>query len=472
VVADALRPVDPVGARDAERDTNWRTGYVVHFRRLIEAGLASRDAAVSVAHEGLASMHRRMHVVDGQGAETGLETLLAAPGRQLLAAVAVPGNGQIGDGLSLPYRGEQLRGDTLLRRLDSWVDSGIIEPSCADAVRAVAAHPEWLPLPGRTIAVLGAGAEVGPLSPLLSWGARVIAVDLPRPAIWERILDTARRGAGTLLVPMVEREPGQRDPGGGSDAITQRAGLDLGSDIPGVADWLASIDGPLVLGNYVYADGAANVRLSTAVDALTVRLQAARDDVALSFLATPTDVFAVPAEAVAQSVQAYANRSRAVKLAGRPLRTLSGGRLLRRAYMPGVDPGINDSLVTQQGSNYALAKRVQRWRATAAREAGTTVSMNVAPPTRTRSVLKNRILAAAYAGAHHFGVEAFEPATCKVLMAALLVHDLQAGVGPAHAHPWQDEAHAAAHGGLWRIAYAPRSALGLAAALGFSTAGK
>jgi hypothetical protein len=472
VVADALRPVDPVGARDAERDTNWRTGYVVHFRRLIEAGLASRDAAVSVAHEGLASMHRRMHVVDGQGAETGLETLLAAPGRQRLTAVTVPGNGQIGDGLSLPYRGEQLRGDTLLRRLDSWVDSGIIEPSCADAVRAVAAHPEWLPLPGRTIAVLGAGAEVGPLSPLLSWGARVIAVDLPRPAIWERILDTARRGAGTLLVPMVEREPGQREPGGGSDAITQRAGLDLGSDIPGVADWLASIDGPLVLGNYVYADGAANVRLSTAVDALTVRLQAARDDVALSFLATPTDVFAVPAEAVAQSVRAYASRSRAAKLAGRPLRTLSGGRLLRRAYMTGVDPGINDSLVTQQGPNYALAKRVQRWRATVAREAGTTVSMNVAPPTRTRSVLKNRVLAAAYAGAHHFGVEAFEPATCKVLMAALLVHDLQAGVGPAHAHPWQDEAHAAAHGGLWRIAYAPRSALGLAAALGFSTAGK
>ena len=38
------------------------------------------------------------------------------------------------------------------------------------------------------------------------------------------------------------------------------------------------------------------------------------------------------------------------------------------------------------------------------------------------------------------------------------------------AHPWQDEAHAAAHGGLWRIAYAPRSALGLAAALGYGAA--
>jgi hypothetical protein len=111
---------------------------------------------------------------------------------------------------------------------------------------------------------------------------------------------------------------------------------------------------PLVLGNYVYADGAANVRLSAAVDALTVRLQAGRGDTALAFLATPTDVFAVPAEAVAQSDRAYATRSRAAKLASRPLRALSGGRLLRRAYPPGADPGINDSLATQQGPNPKL----------------------------------------------------------------------------------------------------------------------
>ena len=469
VVADALREVDKVGALDAERDTNWRTGYVVHFRRLVEAGLASREAAVSVARDGLESVHRRMRVRRDDGEETGLDALLSSPGDRRLTTVTVPGTGQVEDGLSLPYRGDRLRDDALLRRLDAWVGSGVIEPSCAEAVRTVAAHPEWLRLPGRTIAVLGAGAEVGPLSPLLGWGARVIAVDLPRPPVWERVVDIARRSGGTLVVPVVA---GQRGPGDGSEALTQRAGLDLTSDIPAVADWLAVMDGPLVLGNYVYADGAANVRLSSAVDALTVRLQAGRDDVTLGFLATPTDVFAVPAEAVAQSVHAYTTRSRAAKLAGRPLRTLSGGRLLRRAYVPGVDPGINDSLVPQQGPNYALAKRVQRWRATLARDAGTTVSMNVAPPTRTRSVMKNRVLAAAYAGAHRFGVEVFEPATCKMLMAALLVHDLNTGGGPAHAHPWQDEAHAAAHGGLWRIAYAPRSALGLAAALGYSTARK
>jgi hypothetical protein len=35
VVADALRPVDPAGALGAEHETNWRSGYLVHFRRLI-----------------------------------------------------------------------------------------------------------------------------------------------------------------------------------------------------------------------------------------------------------------------------------------------------------------------------------------------------------------------------------------------------------------------------------------------------
>jgi hypothetical protein len=450
VVADALRPVDPAGAGAAERETNWRAGYLPHFRRLVEAGLVSREAALAVADAGLASLHRRMRVAGPDGAETGLGDLASAPAGRALATAEVAGTAEPEGELSLPFRGERLRGDALLRRLDTWVECGVLEPSAAEAVRTVVAHPEWLPLPDTTVIVLGAGAEMGPLTALLRWGARVAGVDLPRPALWERVLDTARRGAGTLLYP-----------DGGADLITE---------VSAVADWVAGLPGRPVLGDYVYADGATNVRVSTAVDALTVRLAAARDDVALAFLATPTDVFAVPPDSVAQSVRAYAGRSRTAKLLGRPLRTLSAGRLLQRAYLPGSDPGVVDSLVAQQGPNYALAKRLQRWRATVARAAGTAVSMNVAPPTRTRSVVKNRALAAAYAGAHRFGVEVFEPATSNVLMAALLVHDLHTGGGPAHEHPWQDEAYAAVHGGLWRSAYAPRSALGLAALLGYGAA--
>jgi hypothetical protein len=464
VVADALRPVDPAGAVAAQQETNWRSGYLTHFRRLVEAGLASKAAALSIASEGLGSAHARMQVRWPDGAEAGLDALLSAPAQPEIGTLSVPGGGQREAELSLPCRGERLRGGALARQLETWVNGGIIEPSCAEAVREVAAHPEWLPLPGRTVIALGAGAEVGPVEVLLRWGARVAGIDLPSPPVWERVLRMAQRGAGTLLVPVTGEAPGS-----GEEAIAQRAGLDLVREAPAAAGWLASLDGPLVIGNYVYADGAANVAVCCAADALTVRLQAARSDLALAFLATPTDVFAVPADAVAHSARAWAARPRAAKLAGWPLRTLSGGRLLRPAYPPGADPGINDSLVAQQGPNYALAKRLQRWRATVAREAGATVSLNVAPPTRTRSVVKNRALAAAYAGAHRFGAEIFEPATTRVLMAALLVHDLHTA-GPAHAHPWQDEACAAAHGGLWRIAYAPRSALALAALLGYRAA--
>ncbi|MGH3331800.1 MAG: hypothetical protein ACRDPJ_10930 [Nocardioidaceae bacterium] len=468
VAADALRPVDPTGALAAAQETNWRAGYLVHFRRLVEAGLPSKDAAVAIAGAGLESLHANMRFIDQDDEETGLATLVSAPAKRSVETVEVSGSREPERELSLPYHGDRLRGDALFRRLDAWVADGVVEPSCAEAVRTVAENPDWLGLPDRTVAVLGAGAEIGPLPSLLRWGARVAPVDLPRPAIWERVLNTARNSAGTMLVPVADGAARGGTPGDGH--LAQHAGADLIAEVPAVAEWLDALPGPLVLGNYVYADGATNMRVSVAVDALTTRLQASRDDLDLAFLATPTDVFAVPAEAVAQSTGAYASRSTTAKLLGRPLRGLSAGRLLRRGYVPGVDPGVNDSLVPQQGPNYALAKRLQRWRAVVARDAGTTVSLNVAPPTRTRSVVKNRALAAAYAGAHRFGVEVFEPATCNVLMAALLVHDLHTGGGPSHPHPWQDEAHAAAHGGLWRTAYAPRSALGLAALLGYGAA--
>jgi hypothetical protein len=455
VLADALAPVDPVGSRAAAQETGWRSSYLVHFRRSLEAGLGSRAEALAIADAGLASLHARMRVATDEG-----EVPLSEWSRQarpLLDTHEVRGSAAPERELTLPYHGERLRGDGVRRRVDAWVADGVAEPSLAEAVDAVLRNPDWLRLEDHTVAVLGAGAEMGPLPSLLRWGARVVAVDLARPPIWERVLRLAHEGAGTVVVPHPAGAPGE-------------PGVDLLADVPMVTELLAAQEGRLVVGNYVYADGATNVRVSMAVDELSRRLLAARDDLALAFLATPTDVFAVPGEAVAESTSRYDGRSARSRWLGRPLRTVSGGRLLRRQYVPGVAPGVNDSLVPQQGPNYALAKRLQRWRAAVAREAGTTVSLNVAPPTRTRSVVKNRALAAAYAGAHRFGVEVFEPATANVLMAALLVHDLHTGGGPRHEEPWQDEAFAAVHGGLWRTAYAPRSALGLAAVLGYGAA--
>jgi len=458
VVADALRAVDPVGARSVEHETAWRSRYLQHFRRLVEAGLGTPEAWWSIADAGLAAVHGRMVVLDDTDAELPMSTLLTAPSKRALTTVEVRGQGRPAEELQLPYRGRSLRGDELRQQLLAWDRLGVLEPSAVEAVTEVIDHPEWLRLDGHTVAVLGAGAEMGPIGPLLRWGARVAAVDLPRPGIWERVLRVARASAGTLLVPT--DSSGEGEP-------AAAAGADLLTEVPEIADWLTGLDGRPVVGNYLYADGGTHVRLSAAADLLAERLCSARDDTALAFLATPTDVFVVPGDAVEQSALAYRNRSRTAKVVGRPLRWVTRGSLLHRAYPPGADPGIADALVPAQGPNYALAKRIQRWRAAVERRDGRLVSFHVAPSTRTHSVVKNRALAAAFAGAGRFGIEVFEPNTANTLMAALLVRDIVGGP-ISHDHRWQDEAHAAVHGGLWRGAYEPRSVLGLAAVLGYA----
>lgn len=97
-----------------------------------------------------------------------------------------------------------------------------------------------------------------------------------------------------------------------------------------------------------------------------------------------------------------------------------------KANAAGANPRLPlvDSLVLQQGPNYFFAKRLQHWRALAARADGCVVSSNVAPASNTKSVLKNPLLAAAFGGADFVDLHIFEPDTSNVLMTYLLLHDL------------------------------------------------
>jgi hypothetical protein len=469
IFADALRVVNPEAAARTERERNWRARYLVHARRLVEEGAASPAAAKAIALAGLLSVHRRLQFASDGQMHT-LEVALEHP-RGRLHTHALAGISKAGPApVAVPYRGQVLTGDALRRQIDRWEADGLVEPSFAQALWRVQAHPEWLDLSDQRFALLGANAEMGPLPYLLRWRATVYAVDLPRAELWQQMLRLAHAGNGALCVPCAA-------PPSGEGEVAQRAGADLVRDAPEIGAWLGAIEGPLTIGAYAYLDGAQHVRVAAAMDAIQAALAARRGDTTLAMLATPTDAYAVPAAALRAAHERYARRGRAARATrlatfgrafarnGTPLATM------REASDPAEPAGIVDALVAQQGPNYVLAKRLQHWRALVARQAGIRVSIHVAPPALTRSVTKNRLLAAAYRAAHRFGAEAFEPSTAAALMAALLVHDLRHPDAAANpnvelAHPLQLLSEAACHGGLWRMPYAARSALPMAALLG------
>ena len=479
IVADAARVVDLPLAGQIEATSDWRKGYLRPLRSLVMDAAVDPSVAYSIAEAGLASAHRRLRFVR-QTQETSIADAMATPREGHIGTITIRGTVQREPELMLQHTGRRLVDSDLRRQLAHWVESGTTEPGVAEAINLVLDNPDWLDLRDLHFAVLGAGAELAPTRSLLRWGANVHAIDLPGPSTWSRLIEMTRTTAGTLHIPVRHDRDGHPPFMLGAnvhpdedDIVAGGAGVDLLSDAPEIAYWLSNAPGPLIVGCYAYADGGLHTRLSVAADAIVERLLSSRTDVTFAALATPTDAFLVPMQAVEESQRRWGARGLG-QLLQSPLR-------LAGQFEPnytetfldihGREFGINDSLVQQQGPNYALAKRLQHWRAFQCLRDGRPVSLNIAPATRTQSVLRNRLLAAAYAGAGRFGVEVFEPATSTTVMAALLVHDLrnpaslgQPGIAPVQ--PLDLLTTKAVHGGLWRAAYSPRSVLGVAALLG------
>jgi hypothetical protein len=472
VVATAMAAADADRSNQIAAVRNWRDDYLGPFRDLVSTGARTSDLSYAMADAGLTELHSHA-VILREGEQIDAADALREMTAPAFRSVTVQGEVARDPGLTIPMHGARLFGPEVRRQLDVWVANGIVERGFSTALHAVLDNPDWLDLSDTTVVVLGAGAEMGPLRSLLRWGARVIAVDLPRPDVWERVIAVARNSAGRLTIPvpltssLPEIAPKDHD-----QDLARAAGIDIIRQLPELHTWLAQIDSSYILGNYTYADGATHLRLGLATDILAKNILNERADVGLAFLATPTDVYAVSPSTVQESRRRWDSRGVA-RLFQLPMR--AAGQFAPN-YASTIttergEIGIADCLVAVQGPNYALAKRVQRWRATLARRDGRWASLNVAPATRTRSVVKNRALAAAYAGAHRFGVEVFEPATANTVMAALLVHDLRSATSLARAdvplrHPDEAWSLQAAHAGLWTSAYAPRSVLGVAAAMG------
>ena len=118
----------------------------------------------------------------------------------------------------------------------------------------------------------------------------------------------------------------------------------------------------------------------------------------VAFLCTPTDIHVCTD---ASDAAARANYGMGLGSLGleKLANVLSGGKFLVPNFSRPVAAAdgkalkLVDGLSVAQGPNYALAKRMQHWRAQVEFEAGATVSSMVAPSTATISVIHNKTFA-------------------------------------------------------------------------------
>uniref|UniRef100_A0A7S1YXL8 very-long-chain (3R)-3-hydroxyacyl-CoA dehydratase n=1 Tax=Trieres chinensis TaxID=1514140 RepID=A0A7S1YXL8_TRICV len=461
ILSAAVGAVDSEKAAKVEKERSWRFKYVKHIISMVEAQCASPEAALKVAQAGIDKAYEVFQFVKPDGTTMSVKEVMASKAETQFSTGFIKGQGASEKNvLSVPYKGGSISGQALKDQVKKWVDYGTIEPSAGDAICACVDNPGWMDLSDRYFVLLGAGSAMGPFKVLMALGANVVAIDLDRPGIWERLIDVARKSSGSITFPLSKPQEDCK-----TDAdLYAVAGCNLFTQTPAIRDWLLDLypGKPFTVGSYAYLDGALHVQVSLAMDCITRDLSEKRPNTSLVYLCTPTDLHLVPEEANRAAEKNYKEFSK------KPycilMNLLSQGKFLRKnARKPvqgeGGDYFMINGVSVAQGPNYILAKRMQHWRAVIARSKGCIVSSNIAPSTSTVSVVHNRTFAWAYEGMPYFRpYEIFEPDVSKAVMLGILMSDLNDPKSAANpstklGNPNQLFSYGSFHGGTWRCAY-------------------
>jgi len=485
-LAASVAGVDDDTASEVASEKQWRKSYMPHLVRHVEACLTSSDAAMQISKQGLNFLYKEFGFLRDDGQTVTIQEAMSSPKTPCpFQTAVVHGTADLPDkigfgSVKVPWSfsltaGQPLTGLDLEYQLVKAAAQGLMEPSVIDAVRYLNHDQSWCKeLADTCFVALGGGAAMGPTLDLLALGATVVAVDIAVPALWDRLIRSARKLPGTLVFPVKL--------GTASDAndedLASVAGCNMTADTPEILQWLQAIypEKHHVVGMYAYADGADFVRVALAMDAIAAGMVESRPkgQVSIAYMCSPTDVFGIPVEAREESkrrqtIEGMASMRR--RMWQVPLRAAGLGRIMTANNEGRDEPRtkgrpVVDCLVVQQGPNYAFAKRLQHWRAMVAQAGGTVVSANVAPASHTVSVRKQKLLAAAYDGSKRFGVEIFNPQTSSALMTALMLHDIFfPNSHPSSDHPFGLFMHGAVHGGMWRQPYLLRSTVEVAAVI-------
>jgi hypothetical protein len=460
ILAAAVGAVNPEKADKILKERNWRFGYVKHYVGMVEEQLKSEKSALAVAQAGLAKAYEifEFHAPDKSVTSFG-EAMSKSGGNKFFTGFIKGEAASSKNVLEVPYKGKNLSGQALKDQVDKWVSYGTIESSAGEAIKNCVDKPGYLDLSDRYFVLLGAGSAMGPFLVLMALGANVIAVDLDRAGIWKRLLNIAKKSSGSITFPTkVEQSSCKTE-----DELYEQCGCNLFTETPRIRDWVLDLypGKDLTVGSYAYLNGALHVQVSLAMDAICKDLSEKRK-ASLAYLCTPTDLHACTKEAHEASVELYKTYSKKpycmfMKLLGR------GKMLKKNAMKPISGEGgefyVVNGLSVAQGPNYALAKRMQHWRAIIARNQGSIVSSNVAPATSTVSVTQNRTFAWAYEGMPYFKpYEISAPETSNAVMSAILFSDLNDPNGASNPNtklrnPNELFKYGSFNGGTWRCAY-------------------
>jgi len=478
-------------AEKCKKERNWRFGYHKHFMQMVKLQCADPKDSVEVAKAGLAYMHKNFDFVPKGGGETvPLSVAMSTIKDSFKTAVVKGESGKKKVTLNVPFdgpwtnshckappAGEVLEGAGLKEQVNKWVANGVIEADAATAISSISDHLEGgADISDVYVVMIGAGSAMGPFSKLLELGANVIALDIPgawgkggpRPAsgLWKRLTDTAKASpGGSIIFPLSKPQAECAD----DMDMFESAGADLMKQPAECKNWLLEVakglpkGAKICIGNYTYLDGALHVKLALAADVIIEALRKEFPQTSVAFLCTPTDIHVVPDEA----------NQAAEKNWGGPIEMFinfitMGSKLRKNALPPlmsaeGKRICLVDGLSVAQGPNYALAKRMQHWRAQVVFEEGATVSSMIAPSTATISVIHNKTFAWAYGGMPYFKpFEIFKQETTNAVMASLLLYNVVFNDGPkcpANRKKFGIDNSIelfktqGVHGGLWRSGY-------------------
>jgi hypothetical protein len=436
---------------------NWRNWYIRLFADLaIKEGLSVKDTT-EIATAGLAEFHSCLFTESGiplkQAVAEGFD-------KDLVETIEIRGTRPI----------EQISIDDLTGSLEQaateWVADGLAEPGLIESFCFLDKNQSINLAQDLLFAVAGA-AEFAPTEHWLRWGGTVAVVARPNPTSWQKLISLARSSGGTMLVPIRRSLVTKPVIEMSDEELAAVAGLDILEHYAEISSWIGQLSPRpsrrFVLGLYAYTPSVNHIRVQGVQESLAAVAmeKLAPSKLALSWLATPTDSAPGPASIGLRAIARFGSRSPSRIIRDSLLGLINAARGSKPKFYDGANGeklALIDASVQQQGPSYSFSKRTQRWRAYLAHYSGVKVSYAISPPARTNSVLRHKILRASYQGAPLFGVKPFEVKVAKSAAAAVLARDLNDPASFTNKETTTElHTFSAVHGGLWGVAYRPRS---------------